>query len=92
VQLLSGQELNNFYSGGGSRAATPKKRKLQGSSIVDNDDKSSTASETGLRDRDSIWDTDIMEAWAERGRKKRQKTSSETAPEDLPFPEVKALQ
>ena len=89
-QLLNGQQLNNLYGGGGSKAATPIKIKPQGGSTVDYDGESS--SEGGIEDSEGIWDIDMKDVWAERGekgRQGRQESSDETVP-DTAIPDTKA--
>ncbi|KAK2750047.1 hypothetical protein FQN55_002765 [Onygenales sp. PD_40] len=83
AELLTGARLKSSYSGGGSRGAVPKKRRLESGSFGENDDltESSGGSDAGMGNY--IWDN-VMDEWEARGQRKHQQISSVTPPEMIP--------
>jgi len=76
---LSGLQLQNYYGGGGSQAATPLKRKT--GSVADEDDPVGSSSEDSDVDMDNDWD-DMTSEWQQQGKETRKQKSSETTVEE----------
>ena len=72
--------LNAEYGGGGSQAATSKKRKSRLVSTANGEENlvesSGEDSDINMDETDGLWD--IIDDWKERGRQRRQKSSDET--------------
>jgi hypothetical protein len=90
----TGKMLSSEYGGGGSQAATPKRRKSEiGSTVNDKEDPVESSiedSDISMKETDDIWD--VMDDWNMRGRKRRQDTSDETVPDTKVYlaPDVEA--
>jgi hypothetical protein len=71
TEFVSGPQLVAYYGGGGSKGATPKKRRSGTGSFADNDESSMESPGE---------DNDIMAEWHDRDEKKKfQMSSEETA-------------
>jgi HNH endonuclease len=83
VEHCPGKMLSSEYGGGGSQAATPKKRKSGPDSIANDEENpiesSSEDSDISIDEMDGLWD--MMDDWKGRGRKRRQESSDETVPD-----------
>lgn len=73
-EMLTGPELQMFYGGGGSKKATPKKRRTQTGSAADDDQDDEDWEDSATESNDIF-----MGGIAERGRKKLNLSSDETA-------------
>lgn len=85
-ELMTGIQLQGLYSGGGSKSATPAKRRFQDARDDIEDDFS--GEETGgsaLEEvEDDFWDTRYGEGMPERSAKRRQQASSDSIPDVKP--------
>ncbi|EEH11301.1 conserved hypothetical protein [Histoplasma capsulatum G186AR] len=80
AEYLSGAQLKANYSGGGSKSATSKKRKSEFSTLgEEDDDLAESSDDSDIGKESDIWDN-VMDEWEARGQRRRQQTSSETAP------------
>jgi hypothetical protein len=83
AEHCTGKMLSSEYGGGGSQAATPKKRK-SGLGSTANDEENLTESsgedsDISMDETDGLWD--MMDDWKGRGRNRRQESSDETVPD-----------
>ncbi|UKZ72268.1 uncharacterized protein TrAtP1_013210 [Trichoderma atroviride] len=81
-EIMTGIQLQAHYGGGGSKAATPLKRKTDARDELGGleDDSSEEEAETW----DDLWDTGHEQGIPIRSAKRRQQTSSESVPDDKP--------
>ncbi|KAF4631087.1 hypothetical protein G7Y89_g7047 [Cudoniella acicularis] len=82
AEHLTGIMLSSRYGGGGSQAATPKKRKFEpGSAANDEENPIESSSEDSDMEMDGLWDVIDWEGRRQR-RQRRQDPSDETVPDD----------
>ncbi|RMZ92622.1 hypothetical protein DV736_g173, partial [Chaetothyriales sp. CBS 134916] len=82
TESRTGNELKNLYGGGGSKTATPKKRKSGQGSTVDQENTAELSdedSDTSMEETDDIWDLHVN--WKRRDQESLEETAPGVGPD-----------